>query len=563
MRTPSLLDTFFRQQATATDLLRVAAALHDETASPRDRSHGPVTKAAAWYRTERGYRPERGGIFCALAFGPMERFACSCGALIGAAHSGEVCARCGVLCGEPGLRDWRFGHLDVGGVMHPALFAAAGSALAKSSEEIAVLARCDDERDDYEPPFGAAAVAEALRARGADDDLIRACCIDVVPVPPPGDRPLVTLDPATCPTAVTPWLGAVNEAWIQLVSAAGHRARLEELGAPGIIMHTQQRALQRAFERVLAASSAERDLPRRWSEDHDDDAPFPAQRRLRGLPARMPEEPSSDPVALLFTDDAHLLVQSAASACVVSLDGKVTTPLPTLGRKAYSVHGRNVCCFDWIGSPFDWDDGPNDAWWEKEEDGSGSPGLDFTMLDASTGALLAHATTDAPRYFVVNDEPEDLFVVDEWTGDRLPLRFGGDRPSCLAVTRDARFAWVGESEDTAVVDIATGIPHAAPPLPDEELSVVAIDAADRDEERWGAFALGLAANARFRFFDGSGAVGDHERWWLRIDADVTAAAFSPACERLAIATRSEVVVLDLTAAEKGDVRITSRFALPR
>src|SRR5262249_32765999 len=91
---------------------------------------------------------------------------------------------------------------------------------------------------------------------------------------------------------------------------------------------------------------------------------------------------------------------------------------------------------------------------------------ELSVLDVETGEFLARAPAELPRNFVFNDEPEDLFVGASG-GQRRQLRIGGDRPSAFAYTSDLRFAWVGEGQETEIIELATGLPVAYPAYTDE------------------------------------------------------------------------------------------------
>src|SRR5260370_31616130 len=56
-------------------------------------------------------KPERGGLCCAVIFGPIEDHLCACGQLRDAEHAGQICDKCGVLCGDRRVREQRWGHI--------------------------------------------------------------------------------------------------------------------------------------------------------------------------------------------------------------------------------------------------------------------------------------------------------------------------------------------------------------------------------------------------------------------------------------------------------------------
>ncbi len=74
-------------------------------------SHGEVNKAETInYRT---LKPERGGLFCAQIFGPINDWECLCGKYKRMKHRGVVCDKCGVEVTQASVRRSRLGHIDL------------------------------------------------------------------------------------------------------------------------------------------------------------------------------------------------------------------------------------------------------------------------------------------------------------------------------------------------------------------------------------------------------------------------------------------------------------------
>ena len=74
-------------------------------------SHGEVTKAETInYRT---LKPERGGLFCAQIFGPVNDWECVCGKYKRMKHRGVVCDKCGVEVTQASVRRNRLGHIEL------------------------------------------------------------------------------------------------------------------------------------------------------------------------------------------------------------------------------------------------------------------------------------------------------------------------------------------------------------------------------------------------------------------------------------------------------------------
>lgn len=191
-------------------------------------------------------KPERDGIFCARIFGPVEDLRCLCGKLEGAACEGQVCDRCGVLCGASSARAERWGHVESPGpLVHPRLVPKLVAALGLPSKEVLAVVRFEASlradgrvvREEVEGGRGADALARALG--------------------PEADRLLLHLVPVTPPA----WRGTrrdpQDEALAGLVNRTNRHRRLLELDAPQIILDNELRMAQDALDRVHAAIRAE------------------------------------------------------------------------------------------------------------------------------------------------------------------------------------------------------------------------------------------------------------------------------------------------------------------
>src|SRR5262245_22579562 len=74
-------------------------------------SHGEVTQPETInYRT---YKPEMGGLFCELIFGPVKDWECHCGKYKRIRYKGIICDRCGVEVTEKKVRRERMGHIGL------------------------------------------------------------------------------------------------------------------------------------------------------------------------------------------------------------------------------------------------------------------------------------------------------------------------------------------------------------------------------------------------------------------------------------------------------------------
>ncbi|MDI1428635.1 hypothetical protein [Polyangium sorediatum] len=575
----SLRDRFFSPSDVVADLQWVQKNLLDPAAPDDIRSFGRVTSGdllRRWSNSRR--RPVRDGIFCQCIFGPVSLFRCACGALSGEEHARETCERCGVLCSTPALRERRYGHVQVVGVLHPALAPLVADVLRLSADQVRAIARCEawldgdtvrpaDEMDTHENhgATGLSALSAALVRAGADPALVAVLITRAVPLPPPGQRPFYAdLGPAM----VDPWIGPLNEAWLAFVLAAQSQLHLVELAPPPVILMSRQRVVQDLFETVVHATVSPPAAIRPWPEPKPISSPV----RLVGMPGRLPEDVGTDVRGLFFVDDVRLFVQRPHGSWLVTTGGDVLAHVPTCGRLATSVHGARLRMAAWMRDAWDWFD--KDEYWDAV-----SGRASVAVLDLDTNAYLDTYPADMPLRLLEHDQPEDL-VVGSIAGDAsngsddgaspatrarpAPLRWGGDRPAVLASTRDGRFAWVGEQESTAVLDLDTGIPQLDPVMPSEisaeDPAVCISSEAPFDEAYAGemATAMGLTPQNRFRILHGTGVVSDGEKLLFRIDARILAAAFSPAADRIAIATDEEIVLISVSDAPA----VLGRFAAP-
>ncbi len=92
----------------------VLKAIKIKLASPeaiRGWSYGEVKSAETInYRTQ---RPEKGGLFCEIIFGPVRDYECACGAFKGKRFTGTVCDKCGVEVTSSSVRRERMGHIEL------------------------------------------------------------------------------------------------------------------------------------------------------------------------------------------------------------------------------------------------------------------------------------------------------------------------------------------------------------------------------------------------------------------------------------------------------------------
>ncbi len=475
------------------------------------------------------------------------------------------------LFGEPD----GFGHVVVDRVIHPAAIPPLADALGVGADDLrAVLAMrawFEGARIVREPEgdmFGqsgataydhsdatafAGVLARATELGGRAADILRRGELDLVPVPPLRMRPMIE---RLSPTMIDPWAGPVNEAWAALIAATYRRARLHELAARSMILVHEDVRVQRALDHALAVTR-EPPAPRAWQLGPPTATP-PA---LVSAPNLTPEHDDAI-VGLLFLGPHRLLVQTAADTLVVSLSGAIERTFPPWGAIATDVHGDRVRMTNWIGAPWDWHDAvyglldPEDT-------------LAIGVLDLASGAYLDSYPADLPRLAFHNGEPEDLVARDLFSATSFPVRWGGDRPGVLAVSRDFAFACVGDTDDGAIIDVATGVPLVHLPSARPEASrILGLELApfgyaeglldELEQAEAGCAAIAVTADQRWRILEPSGVVGDGREAWFRLGCLLTAAAFDPAGERLAFAVGREVRVISLGPSPE----VVAGFALP-
>jgi uncharacterized protein (TIGR02996 family) len=214
-------------------------AVLSAAASVASLSSGQVRSAETINR--RTGKPARDGIFCAKIFGPVEDHRCLCGKLSTREAAGQACDRCGVLCGEKGLRGERWGHIESPvPLVHPRLVPLIAEALGCGEAElIEIVGSIGDgpRGDEAKAERGPAMVAARLGTQA--DGLM----VSLVPVVPPD------------------WRGTRGDpqdaAYLALVNRCYRLRRLGELNAPQIILDNEACLTQKAFERLCRASRQE------------------------------------------------------------------------------------------------------------------------------------------------------------------------------------------------------------------------------------------------------------------------------------------------------------------
>lgn len=231
----------------------------------RARSHGEIqTPETINYRTN---KPERGGVFCARVFGPIEDYTCICRKYAGETYRGVTCEKCGVEILPTVVRCQRFGHIELAApVVHPLCKAGVARLLQLTSAQLddvlngaATLdagGRLQSQVEATE--IGGRALREALAgldAEAMDGDAELAALgrylapaqlmVDVLLILPAGLRPLEAL--ANGQAA----LGDLNDLYRRVINRNNRLRRLIELNAPLIILHNEYRCLQLTVEQLF------------------------------------------------------------------------------------------------------------------------------------------------------------------------------------------------------------------------------------------------------------------------------------------------------------------------
>lgn len=261
----------------------------------------------------RHYKPERGGLFCAEIFGPIKDFECLCGKYKRLKHRGVVCEKCGVEVTSSKVRRSRMGHIDLAApVAHIWFLKSLPSRLGlllnmtlKNIERVLYFESyvvvdaglTDLERgqllseDEYYQmlethgnDFKAGIGAQALKELLVDLDLDREIevikdelavsqseakivklrkrmsflegfrnsgnkpewlVMNVLPVLPPDLRPLVPLDGGRFATS------DLNDLYRRVINRNNRLSRLQDLGAPDIIIRNEMRMLQEAVDALF------------------------------------------------------------------------------------------------------------------------------------------------------------------------------------------------------------------------------------------------------------------------------------------------------------------------
>lgn len=422
-RPPGILDRFYQPESPL-DVVRAVQALATE-------SFGQIENPCTSH--SRLLRPERGGLLCERIFGPLTSGCCACGQLGGPRGRppvvpGERCSKCGVEAASSSERDRRWGHIVAARpLLHPAVAPLVAELLGMAQDTVWAVARCQLGLDgqgrvvESEAPdavAGAAALQSRLAALPQRDGMTPAALIiDRVPIPPPGDRPLLAMPGGHAMP------GADTMRYAGLLSRSVRLARLAELAAPEIILLHEYSLLQQSFERLLRGPRTASDL---WDpEDEDEEsaagaaAAAPDGGPLLDATFGEPIDPCLPLAAALLTDGS-LIIQFPYAALHAERSGRI--------RDVFATGTARLQCT--------------------------SPDGGFALFHGMGGHvrdLVARKWTpqrpEGLPCVVMEESQESAILVDMKRGRSRRLTELGDYPTINVMSPDGRHVWVGDRSD--------------------------------------------------------------------------------------------------------------------
>ena len=273
-------------------------------------SHGEVTKPETI--NYRSLKPEFDGLFCERIFGPTKDWVCGCGKYNKIRYKGLICPYCGVEVTKSKVRRERMGHIQlVSPVSHIWYFKGIPSRIGlvldmtpKDLEKVLYFAsyvvtdpgvtdfaykqvieesEYNEARELYGKNFQAGMGAEAIKKLLEDIDVDKMAedlrvqltkasgqkrirlvkilevieafkqsgnrpewmILDVIPVIPPELRPMVQLDGGRFATS------DLNDLYRRVINRNNRLKKLNELGAPDIIIRNEKRMLQESVDALI------------------------------------------------------------------------------------------------------------------------------------------------------------------------------------------------------------------------------------------------------------------------------------------------------------------------
>ena len=294
-------------QAMTFDAIKIGLASPEKI---REWSKGEVLKPETInYRT---LKPEKDGLFCEKIFGPSKDWECLCGRYKKIRYKGKICERCGVQVTKASVRRERMGHIHLAApVSHIWYFKGIPSRMGsileltpKSLEKVLYFASyivLDPGNSDlkykqvlseseyqtarsregvhFEVGMGAEAIQRLLRDINLEEESVKLkaelktskgqksakiikrlevieafresgnkpewMILEDIPVIPPDLRPMVQLDGGRFATS------DLNDLYRRIINRNNRLKRLNELGAPEIIVRNEKRMLQEAVDALI------------------------------------------------------------------------------------------------------------------------------------------------------------------------------------------------------------------------------------------------------------------------------------------------------------------------
>jgi hypothetical protein len=532
-RRRSPLDDFFSAEAPL-HVLRAVRAI-------ASLSSGEVTSPETM--GGRPWRPVRDGLYCPRIFGPVKDGVCACGFVGGPSgrppeSEDERCPKCGVTAGRRRLRNERWGHVNLPAPMfHPACVPAIAELVGLSLDDVRAIARREAHLEHGELIRSAspgeltdghnAELTERLeRAKGPVVDELRAegfaatdLMVSVVPVSPPGDRPLVRM-----PGALR-MPGPRTLDYVELVAGARRLHRLMELDAPGIILRNECAMLQATLDRLVTQPSG----ASRWADEKEG----------VGLDARPPDKEGfwisppdpTRPVAAAFVDDESILVQFPFTVVHLDLEGQILD--------AFEAPSCELLGVD-----------PDGRYALFHRNG-------FHVRDLQEHAFLDRVPDAFPAVFMHEDH-EMAFLVDARNKRSSRLRDVVDYPAFWALSPDGLHLWVEDKEGSGGI---YGTDTALREAPGERLRcefsfpLLGIDGRLEDEayeerEPEYPFVCALALDEEDRFVTADGRVIARDgKVQMMLAPPAPVVAFSQSAEQALVVRRDHAAIVDLEERE--------------
>jgi hypothetical protein len=493
-----------------------------------------------------GGRPRRAvrdGLYCQRIFGPIKDGVCACGFLGGSRgrppeSEEERCPKCEVTTGRQRLRKRRWAHVDLPAEMfHPACVSTIAELVGLSVDEVRAIARREAhlERNGLVRSAGPGELTKGdngelsrrlERAQGPVVDALRAegfspteLMVSVVPVSPPGDRPLVRM-----PGGLR-MPGPRTLDYVELVAGANRLRRLMELEAPPLILRNECAMLQMTLDRLVAEPTG----ASRWTDATEDVGVEARPPDKEGLWISPPD--ATRPIAAAFVDDESILVQFPFTVVHLDLEGQI---LDAFEAPSCALLGVD----------------PDGCYALFHRNG-------FHVRDLQGHAFVDRVPDAFPAVFM-HEEHEIAFLVDARNGRSSRLRDVVDYPEFWALSPDGLHLWVEDKEgsggvygtDTALREAPGERLRCGPSFPllgvDGRLEDEAYD--DRSPEYPFVCALALDEDERFVIADGR-VIARGGKVLMMLAAPAPVVAFSQSAEQALVVRRDHAAIVDLDEGE--------------